>query len=102
MERRSGDPSMSQALHLMNSDSIRAKVEAQDNILGKLLAADKSGSGSVEALFQRAYARPPTVGQLGRMKAYITAEQEAGRTRRRALENVLWAILNSKEFQLNR
>ena len=102
MERRSGGPSMSQALHLMNSDTIRAKVEAQDNILGKLLAADKSGSGAVEALFQRAYARPPTADQLGRMKAYIATEQEAGRTRRRALENVLWAILNSKEFQLNR
>ena len=57
---------------------------------------------AVEALFQRAYARPPTAAQLGRMKAYIGAEQQAGRSRRRALENVLWAILNSKEFQLNR
>ena len=102
MERRSADPSMSQALHLMNSDTIRSKVEAADNILGKLLAEGKPDSEVIDALSQRAYARPPTASQLDRMMTYIAAEQEAGRTRRRALENVLWAILNSKEFQLNR
>ena len=102
MERRSADPSMSQALHLMNSDTIRSKVEAADNILGKLLAEGKPDSEVIDALFRRAYARPPTASQLDRMMTYIAAEQEAGRTRRRALENVFWAILNSKEFQLNR
>ena len=36
-----------------------------------------------------------------RNKLLLAAEQSAGRTRRKALEGLLWATLVSKEFQLN-
>ena len=78
MERRSADPSMSQALHLMNSDTIRSKVEAADNILGKLLAEGKPDSEVIDALFQRAYAPPPD-GQSARTECDLHRRRAGSR-----------------------
>ena len=86
----------------MNSDTVREKVSSEDNVLGRLLAEGLEDDQIVERLYQRAYARSPTPEQSGRLLEYVQAESAAGRSRRRALENVLWTVLNSKEFQLNR
>ena len=101
MERRAEAPSLSQALHLMNSDVLRDKVEREDNVLGRLLTAHREDKPVVEELYLLAYARTPTPAQWDKVQSYLAAETAAGRTRRRAFENLLWVILNSKEFQLN-
>jgi hypothetical protein len=98
---RPTSPSLAQSLHLMNSNTIRDKVEAGDNVLGKLVTRGLDDRAVVNDLFERAYAHPPSVAQWQNIERYLATEREAGRDRRRALENVLWAILNSKEFQLN-
>ncbi len=102
MEARSGSPSMAQALNMMNGDAVREKVEAPDNVLTRLIDAGMSDQAIVSDLYLRAYARPPLPAEQERLVAYIASEQQAGRPRRRALEGMLWAMLNSKEFQLNR
>jgi hypothetical protein len=92
---------MSQALHLMNSETVREKVTAGGNVLGHLLKEGLDDRAVVEELYWRAYARPPGEDEWSAVSKFLDAERAAGRDRRRALENVLWAILNSKEFQLN-
>lgn len=94
-------PTLSQALHLMNGPAVRDKIEARGNILGKLLEQGLSDEQVTETIYERAYARPARPTERDRIAAFIAAERSAGRGRRRALENVLWAVLNSKEFQLN-
>jgi len=101
MEPRSQAPSLSQALHLMNSDAIREKIEKPGYVLGQLLERTLDDRQVLNDLYERAYSRPATEAQWEVMQAFLASEKEAGRTRRRAFENVLWAILNSKEFQLN-
>jgi hypothetical protein len=101
MEPRSQAPSLAQALHLMNAGAIREKIEAPGNVLAGLLERTLDDGVVLSALYKRAYARTPTEKELDNARAFIASEKEAGRTRRRAFENVLWAILNSKEFQLN-
>ena len=101
MEPRETTPSLSQALHLMNGDRMRAKVESANNFLEEMLEREPEDSQIVETLYLRAYARPPTKAQSGRITRYLADEKAAGRDRRRAWEHVLWALLNSKEFQLN-
>lgn len=96
---RSKSPTLSQALHLMNGNSLMAKVRAADNILVTLLSLPDNES--VTKLYERAYSRPPSTEEQARLSRYIAAEQEAGRDRRQAFEGILWSILNSKEFQLN-
>lgn len=102
METRSQAPSLSQALLLMNSETLREKVTSDDNVLGRLLQKGLDDRAVIEELYLRAYARPPGGDDWTTVSKFLDGERAAGRDRRRALENVLWAILNSKEFQLNR
>ncbi len=101
MESRSQEPSLSQALHLMNSDAVREKIEKPGNILGQLIERTVNDREVLDALYLRAYSRKATPAQWQAVESYLASEKEAGRGRRRMFENVLWAILNSKEFQLN-
>jgi hypothetical protein len=98
---RSKTPTLSQALHLMNGDSIAQKLRAENNVLAELLSGARTDEAAVSELFERAYARPASPVEMKRALAFIAGETAAGRGRRRAFEGVLWSILNSKEFQLN-
>ncbi len=101
LARRAETATLSQALHLMNGTTIREKVEGEDNVLSRLMGSDFSDREIVNELFERAYSRLPTSQEGTILGDFMMAEKASGRTRRRGLENVLWAILNSNEFQLN-
>jgi len=102
MERRSEGPSLSQALHLSNSEGMHKMVQKDSNVLGELLTQHTKDRPAVEALYQRAYSRPPSDGQWRTLEQFLASEREAGRSRRRAFENLLMVLINSKEFQVNR
>lgn len=102
MGARSQAPSLAQSLNLMNGDEVESKVRAKDNVLTGLLASRDSDEEILSDLYVRSYARSPSEEESAAMQQYVASEVQAGRGRRRALENILWAILNSKEFQLNR
>jgi hypothetical protein len=91
---------LSQALHLSNSDGMAKMMKNESNVLAEVLT--KEDRAAVEALYLRAYSRPPTEEQWRKLEAFLTAEREAGRPRRRAFENLLLVLINSKEFQVNR
>lgn len=101
LKDRVPEPTLSQALHLMNGATVRDKVGAEGNILGDLLGQGIADGQVVAALYERAYARRPSQREQDRIARFAAAERAAGRSRRRAFENVLWAVLNSEEFQLN-
>jgi hypothetical protein len=98
---RSKSPTLSQALHLMNGDTVMQKVQSSGNVLSGLLEKTAEDATIISQLYERAYARPPSAGERDHLLQYVAGERQAGRDRRRAFEGVLWAILNSKEFQLN-
>ena len=102
MGPRSQDPSLAQALHLMNSETITEKAASEQGRLAAMIGAGKSDTEILEELYLRAYARPPRADERKKLLVYLAAENAAGRDRRRALENALWAVLNAKEFQMNR
>ena len=101
LKGRAETPTLSQSLHLMNGDSLREKVEASGNVLGELLEQGASDSEIVGEIYLRAYSRRPKPTELETITEFLSAEQAGGRDHRRGLENFLWAVLNSKEFQLN-
>ena len=98
---RPGTPTLAQALHLMNGPAVREKVEAERNILGVLIESGRTDAEIVSQIYERAYSRLPSASESLGIRSFVQGELESGRDRRRALENVLWAVLNSKEFQLN-
>ena len=102
MERRSESPSLSQALHLMNSDGMYKMLQNESNVLGELLTREPEDRPAVSALYLRAYSRPPSDKQWSGIQEFLASERAAGRTRRRAFENLMMVLINSKEFQVNR
>ena len=101
MEARSNAPSLGQALHMMNGDVLAERMAADGFVLDELLATGLPDRGIVAKLYLRAFARPPDAEEWRTLESYLARERTAGRDRRQGLANLLWALLNTKEFQLN-
>jgi hypothetical protein len=94
---RSNEPSIAQALHLMNSPELGTKIQAHDGTAARLAASSLSSAEVLDELFLIALARYPRDDE----KAAILPTLSESKDRRRATEDVLWALLNSKEFLYN-
>jgi len=97
---RSDEPSMVQALHLSNGETLNGKLAAADNRLTKWLASEMTNEQILEEVCLTCLARLPSAaeqhGILAELQKAATPED-----RRAALEDVLWAILSSREFLFN-
>jgi hypothetical protein len=94
------EPSLSQALHLMNGDTVSNKI-SQGGIVRTSMAAGKTAEQVVGDLYVRCVSRKPTSDEL---KAVTEQFQKAGQDKalqQQILEDVFWALLNSKEFMFN-
>ncbi|MSO24282.1 MAG: DUF1553 domain-containing protein, partial [Acidobacteria bacterium] len=94
-------PTLSQALYMINADVLREQIESEDNVLGRLLARGVEDLAIVSEIYLRAYAREPGETERKTVSHFLASERAGGRERRKILEDVLWAVINSKEFQLN-
>ena len=92
---RSSDPTMAQALHLMNAPEVEAKIAHPQGRVARLLAEGKSPDEIVEQLTLAAIGRPPDE----RQKAIARKLFESA-PRREAAEDYLWTLLNSYDFVL--
>jgi hypothetical protein len=90
------EPNLGQALHLMNGENVHEKIK-QGGVVAKLLEAKKTPPQVVDELYLRCLSRKPTD-----QEAAAINEQLAGVAEPRAvLEDVFWALLNSREFVFN-
>jgi hypothetical protein len=90
------EPTLSQSLHLLNGDTTTQKIQAGD-VLGKRLTAKKTPREIIEELYIRCFSRKPQADELAKLEAAMAAEPE----KKKALEDVFWALLNSREFMFN-
>ena len=90
------DPSLSQALHLLNGDAANDRIK-QGGLVAKAVDAGTPDSEIIEGLFVRSYGRMPT--ERERIETLTTVM--AAPDRKAALEDVFWALLNSPEFIFN-
>jgi len=96
---RTAAPSMSQALHIANGDTLNQKLKAKNNRIEQLLAAKASDGKLVEEIYLSALSRYPAAGEREKLLAILAEAKEAGR--REAVEDLFWGILSSKEFLFN-
>jgi hypothetical protein len=73
-------------------------VSDPNNRLGELMKAGKTDRDIVEELYLAALCRLPSAAEASALVARI----EGAPDRRAALEDVLWALLNAKEFVLRK
>lgn len=93
---RSTEPSIAQALHLMNSPEITAKVKFRNGITRRLAESKKTPSEIVDDLFLATLCRFPEDKERAAM-----LELFDGANRAQATEDALWALLNLKAFVYN-
>lgn len=103
---RGTQPSVAQALHLMNAPETAAKLRHRDGHAARLAASPLSEAEIVEELYLLALARRPSAEETALMLSAF--ERPHGETtvsdadwRRSAVEDVLWTLLNTKEFVYN-
>lgn len=93
------EPNLSQALHLLNGDNTNNRIQ-QGKVLGPLLEQKKSDQEILEHLYLRALCRPPTEGEKKSLQETLAAAKDP-KEKREILNDIFWAILNSKEFIFN-
>jgi len=91
-------PSVVQALHMMHSNGLQAKLADKNGRAAKLAASDKSPEQIVQELYLSAYGREPKAAEV---RVALTAFYGADATRQTAIEDVMWALINSAEFVFN-
>lgn len=95
---RVSEANLAQALHLLNSDEVQNKLSRQ-NGRAEALAKDPRPEGDkVDELFLWALGRKATPTQKELALAQIAKHSQ---NKKVAYENLLWALLNTKEFVFN-
>lgn len=90
------EPNLSQALHLLNGDTVNAKI-AQGQLVPTRLKEGKTPEQIAEEIYVRCLSRKPTDREAAALKEVIDNEQD----KKQALEDIFWATLNSREFVFN-
>ncbi len=85
-------------MQLLTGPVLNQMLTTPDNRIGRLLAVGKSNEEIVEELYFAALCRPPSEKERAGALALIAHNTD----RRRALEDVLWGLVNAKEFLLFR
>ena len=93
---RAAEPAMTQAFALINGITLQRFVSAPGNRLDGLIRTSASPEACVEELFWSALSRPPSAAE----RAALVPTLVRAADRRAALEDLLWGLLNAKEFVL--
>ena len=95
---RTAEPSVTQALHIANGDTINQKLVAKENVISKALARNESADRILEDAYLSSLARLPSAAEKERiLKLFSEAKAEE----RPVIEDMFWALLSSKEFLFN-
>jgi hypothetical protein len=106
---RSQDASLAQSLHLLNSKDIQAKLTAEKG-RAALLAADekRNDEAKVNELYLWAFSRQAESSEATTAKEHIekkitkaTDADAKRKAKREAYEDIVWALVSSKEFLFN-
>jgi hypothetical protein len=93
---RSEDTTLNQAFQLITGPLVNQMLNVADNRIGRLLAERKSDAEIVEEFYLAALCHPPSATERQAALAMIGRAKD----RRAALEDLLWGLVNAKEFLL--
>jgi len=98
---RSQDASLAQSLHLLNSKDVQDKI-TDDKGTAALLAADAKSSDEekLRQVYVAALARQPNESEVAVAKEHLIKAKDE-KTKRQAYEDIIWAVINTKEFLFN-
>ena len=87
---------MSQSLHMLNGDATTQRIR-QGGLIPKRLAEKKTPDQMIEEMYLRTLVRRPSPIEMDRLKAALNEEPDKAK----GLEDVFWALMNTREFVFN-
>lgn len=90
------EPTLSQALHLLNGDTVNAKIQA-GGLIEKWLGQKVEPTQIAERLYIACLGRRPFPQELAGFENLPSTGAEVKQT----LDDLFWALLNSREFIFN-
>ena len=94
---RVSDPSLVSALHTLNSGMVFLKLRDKDGRVHKLIDAKKPHEEIVSELYLATLCRTPSDAELEYTRKSLTESPNRGEF----YEDLLWALMNTKQFQFN-
>lgn len=94
---RSTKPNIAQALHTLNGDFLNRKIADPQGRVQKLVQAKTGLPTAIGELYAVTLSRQPRPEEVAKAQDYIAAAP----TEREGLQDLLWVLLNSREFLFN-
>ncbi len=91
---RSNEPSVAQALYLINDQEVLSKLADSQGRLPKLLKTTNDDDALITELYLAALSRYPTPEELAIQREHVAKAP----TRTAGMKDVLWSLLNIREF----
>ncbi len=91
---RSGEATMSQAFQMISGPNLADLIRRKDNRLTRDLEAGEPDARILDSLYWSLLTRPPTRAETEGILNHF----RSGSERRAVYEDLLWALMNSKEF----
>ena len=88
------EPTLTQALHLINAPYVQKKLRSRDGALTRLLKTHHENRELITELYLRTLSRFPTEKELATAEAYLAESPK----RREGSEDLLWALISSRAF----
>jgi hypothetical protein len=95
---RSDDVSLAQSIHLVNSTELFDRLQG-GRAKNLAISTDSTDADKITALYYDALSRPPTTPELSAAAAYVGNAKPQQRPA--AYEDLVWALVNTKEFLFN-
>ncbi len=93
---RSGDVNLAQCLHLLNSSEVQGKVTGPRS--AELSRGDENHEERIKQLYMVAFSRQPDAEEIQVALDYIEKHKDNVKG---AYEDLLWVVINTKEFMFN-
>ena len=90
------EPTLSQALHLLNGETSNQKIQ-QGGIIAALQNEKQTPEQIIEKLYIRCLSRKPLPEEMTALSPLLAEGNDV----KRSLEDIFWALLNSREFMFN-
>jgi len=91
---RSPDENLAQALHTLNGDILAGKIAHKNGRVARLLQENRSHGEIVRELYLVTLSRPPSEAELALSQEFLKASPSP----KECYEDLLWALINSKQF----
>ena len=106
---RSQTASLGQSLHFLNASDLQTKLGDPNGLVETLIKQDATTEECVDRIYLTAFSRKPTPAERETSVSYLAEPRVSAEGKpvdtatqtRDSLQDLLWAIVNTKEFQFN-